>query len=159
MLVIRPPRWKIFEAFDIPVYVDLSFLLLLFLFLNSGGSFSYGLMQAMVLGLSIVAHEYGHALTGRLFGCETHDINLSMIGGCASMLSMPRRGWQEFLVAIAGPLVSFTLCGIGFVAVSFLPIENDFSSASCGKGFPASARAASICCRDFRWTEDASSVA
>ena len=126
MLVMRPPRWKIFEFFDIPVYVDVSFLVLLFLFLNSGGSFSYGLMQALVLGLSIVAHEYGHALTGRRFGCETHDIDLSMIGGCASMVSMPRRGWQEFLVALAGPLVSFALCGIGFVAVSFLPIENDF---------------------------------
>ena len=126
MLVMRPPRWKIFEFFDIPVYVDVSFLVLLFLFLNSGGSFSSGLMQALVLGLSIVAHEYGHALTGRLFGCETHDINLSMIGGCASMLAMPRRGWQEFLVALAGPLVSFALCGLGFVAVSFLRVENDF---------------------------------
>ena len=129
---MRPPRWKIFEFFDIPVYVDVSFLVLLFLFLNSGGSFSYGLMQAMVLGLSIVAHEYGHALTGRLFGCETHDINLSMIGGCASMLSMPRRGWQEFLVSLAGPLVSFALCGLGFAAFYLLPIENDFLWNSLG---------------------------
>ena len=126
MLVMRPPRWKIFEFFDIPVYVDVSFLVLLFLFLNSGGSFSSGLMQALVLGLSIVAHEYGHALTGRAFGCETHDINLSMIGGCASMLSMPRRGWQEFLVAIAGPFVSFVICGLGRLALYLLPIENDF---------------------------------
>ena len=126
MYVVRPMKWKLFEFFDIPVYVDLSFLVLLFLFLNSGGPFCYGLMKALVLGLSIIAHEYGHALTGRLFGCETHDINLSMIGGCASMLSMPRRGWQEFLVAIAGPLVSFALCGIAFVARGILPIENDF---------------------------------
>lgn len=130
MLVMRPPRWKIFEFFDIPVYVDVSFLLILFLILNSGGSFSYGLMQALVLGLSIVAHEYGHALTGRLFGCETHDINLSMIGGCASMLSMPRRGWQEFLVAIAGPLVSFALCGLGYSALRFLQIGNDFLASA-----------------------------
>ena len=126
MLVMRQPRWKIFEFFDIPVYVDVSFLVLLFLFLNSGGSFSFGLMQALVLGLSIVAHEYGHALTGRVFGCETHDINLSMIGGCASMTSMPRRGGQEFLVAIAGPFVSFALCGLGYSVLRFFPVENDF---------------------------------
>ena len=126
MFVVRPPRWKLFEFFDIPVYVDVSFLVLLFLFVDNGHSFSYGLMQAMVLGLSIVAHEYGHALMGRVFGCETHDINLSMIGGCASMLSMPRRGWQEFLVALAGPLVSFALCGIGFAAINLLPVENEF---------------------------------
>ena len=132
MFVMRPPRWKIFEFFDIPVYVDVSFLVLLFLFLNDGDTFSIGIMQAMILGLSIVAHEYGHALTGRLFGCETHDINLSMIGGCASMLSMPRRGWQEFLVALAGPLVSFALCGLGFAALLFLPIENRFLAYSLG---------------------------
>ena len=119
-------KWKLFEFFDIPVYVDLTFLILMFLFLNDGGSFSYGLMQAMVLGLSIIAHEFGHSLTGRAFGCETHDITLSFIGGCASMTSMPRRGWQEFLVALAGPLVSFALCGIGFLALNVLPIENHF---------------------------------
>ena len=126
MYVMRPLRWKLFEFFDIPVYVDLTFLVLMFLFLNDGGSFSSGLMQAMVLGLSIVAHEFGHALTGRAFGCETRDINLSFIGGCASMTSMPRRGWQEFLVALAGPLVSFALAGLGFLALCVLPIENDF---------------------------------
>ena len=126
MYVMRPMKWKLFEFFDIPVYVDLTFLILMFLFLNDGGSFSYGLMQAMVLGLSIIAHEFGHSLTGRAFGCETHDITLSFIGGCASMTSMPRRGWQEFLVALAGPLVSFALCGIGFLALNTLPIENHF---------------------------------
>ena len=126
MYVMRPMKWKIFEFFDIPVYVDLTFLILMFLFLNDGGSFSYGLMQAMVLGLSIVAHEFGHSLTGRAFGCETRDITLSFIGGCASMTSMPRRGWQEFLVALAGPLVSFALCGIGFLSLNVLPIENRF---------------------------------
>ena len=126
MYVVRPMKWKLFEFFDIPVYVDLTFLILMFLFLNDGGSFSYGLMQAMVLGLSIIAHEFGHSLTGRAFGCETHDITLSFIGGCASMTSMPRRGWQEFLVALAGPLVSFALCGLGFLALNTLPIENHF---------------------------------
>ena len=126
MYVVRPMKWKLFEFFDIPVYVDLTFLILMFLFLNDGGSFSYGIMQAMVLGLSIIAHEFGHSLTGRAFGCETHDITLSFIGGCASMTSMPRRGWQEFLVALAGPLVSFALCGLGFLALNTLPIESHF---------------------------------
>ena len=130
MVVVRPMRWRLFEFFDIPVYADVSFLILLLLFVNSGGSFTYGLMQAMVLGLSIVAHEYGHALTGRAFGCETRDINLSMIGGCASMLSMPGRGWQEFLVALAGPLVSFALCGLGYLALWLLPVENEFLAYS-----------------------------
>lgn len=130
MVVFRPVRWRLFEFFGIPVYVDLTFLVLLFLFLNSGASFSYGLVQVLTLGLSIVAHEYGHALTGRAFGCETSHITLSFIGGCASMVAMPRRGWQEFLVALAGPLVSFVLAGLGFLALSFLPIANHFLAFS-----------------------------
>lgn len=126
MLVLRPVRWKLFELFDIPVYVDLTFLLMLFLFLNGASTFSFGVSQVLVLGLSIVAHEYGHALAGRAFGCATHDITLSFIGGCASMVAMPRRGFQEFLVALAGPAVSFVLAGIGFAILAFAPIENDF---------------------------------
>lgn len=126
MVVMRPLRWKVFEFFGIPVYVEMTFLLLLFMFLNTGASFSHGLAEVLILALSIVCHEYGHALTGRAFGCATHDITLSFIGGCASMVTMPRRSWQEFLVAIAGPLVSFVLCGIGFATLFFLPIENRF---------------------------------
>ena len=125
-MMMRPMQWKLFEFFGIPVYVDLTFLILLFLFVNSGSSFSVGLMQAMVLGLSIIAHEYGHSLTGRAFGCETSHITLSFIGGCASMTSMPRRGWQEFLVAIAGPVVSFLLCGVGYLLLATQPIQNHF---------------------------------
>jgi Zn-dependent protease len=38
-----------------------------------------------------------------------------MMGGCASMLSMPRKAWQEFLMAFAGPLVSLALAIAGFL--------------------------------------------
>lgn len=130
MVVMNPMRWKLFDLFDIPVYVDMTFLVLLFLFVNSGSSFGVGLMQALALGVSIVAHEYGHALTGRAFGCETSHITLSFIGGCASMTSMPRRGWQEFLVAIAGPAVSFMLCGLAWLLLIALPIANPFFAAT-----------------------------
>lgn len=117
-------RWKLFELFDIPVCIDVTFAILLFIFASSGESFVVGLMQAIILAFSIIAHEYGHALTGRAFGCETSTITLSFIGGCASMTSMPRKGWQEFLVAAAGPLVSFVLAGIGWLLVEFLPFRS-----------------------------------
>ena len=119
-------KFKLFELFEIPVYLDLTFALILFMFLQSGTTFEAGLIEALVLAFSIVAHEFAHALTGRAFGCETHDITLSFIGGCASMVSMPRRGYQEFLVALAGPLMSFALSGLGFVCLLLLPTENYF---------------------------------
>ena len=37
---------------------------------------------------------------------------------------MPRKASQEFLTALAGPLVSFFLAGVGWAAARFLPIEN-----------------------------------
>ena len=130
MTVIRPMKWKILELFGIPVYVDLTFLLMAFLFFSDSPTFSLGLADVLVLGLSIVAHEYGHALTGRAFGCETRDISLSIIGGCASMVAMPRKGWQEFLIALAGPLVSFALAALGLVVANTVPVESDFLARS-----------------------------
>ena len=111
--------------FGIPVYLDLSLIVLLFMFALNGGIQS-GLVCAALLLASITAHELGHALTARAFGYQTRDITLSLLGGCASLTSMPRKASQEFLTALAGPLVSFALAGVGWAAVRFLPIENDW---------------------------------
>ena len=110
--------------------IDLTFGIILLMFVNSGPSFAIGLSEALILAISIIAHEFGHALTGRVFGCETKTITLSLIGGCASMVSMPRKGWQEFMVAFAGPFVSFVLAIIGFVILAFVPIKSDFVADS-----------------------------
>jgi Zn-dependent protease len=34
------------------------------------------------------------------------------LGGCASLIALPRKAWQELLTALAGPLVSLALAGI-----------------------------------------------
>ena len=117
---------RICDAFGIPVYLDISLIILLVLFVMDFGSFTFGLACALVLAVSITLHELGHALTARAFGYQTRDITLSLLGGCASLIGMPRKASQEFLTAIAGPLVSFVLAGLGWVAVRFLPIENDW---------------------------------
>ena len=117
-------RFRLCEAFGIPVYVDISFAILLLLFIGSGESFTYGVTEALILALSIVLHEFGHSLTARLFGYRTNDITISLLGGCASLISLPRKAWQEFLTALAGPLVSFALAAVGFFTLLFFPIEN-----------------------------------
>ncbi len=59
--------------------------------------------------LSLLAHELGHSLVARSFGIQTEAITLHALGGVAKILSEPKTAGQEFLIAIAGPLVSLSL--------------------------------------------------
>ena len=116
-------RFRLGAMFGIPVYLDWSTIFLALMFLQTGSVlFAFGL--AIVLLASIVLHELGHSLTARCFGCNTRDITLTVIGGCASLERMPRKAWQEFLTAAAGPLVSFVLGIVLYVLSAFLPHGN-----------------------------------
>lgn len=117
-------RYKIFEAFGIPIYVNLSFIILLAIFVTEFGSFSFGIAAALTLAISVTAHELGHALTAGAFGYRTQSITLSLLGGCAALIALPRKAWQEFLTAIAGPLVSFLLALVAYLVLAFAPIRN-----------------------------------
>ena len=111
------------ELFGIPVYLDWSTIFLALMFLQTGDIlFAFGL--AIILLASIVLHELGHSLTARCFGCDTRCITLTVIGGCASLERMPRKAWQEFLTAAAGPLVSFVLGVVLLILSCLLPQGN-----------------------------------
>lgn len=125
-MILFNNRFRLCELFGIPIYVDFSFAILLLIFVTSARTFSEGMTEAILLAFSVIAHEFGHSLTARAFGYQTNDITISLLGGCASLISLPRKAWQELLTAIAGPFVSFVLSGIGFAALFFLPIENDW---------------------------------
>ena len=119
-------KFRICDVFGIPVCLDMSLIVLLVLFVWEFDPPTLGIACALVLAVSITLHELGHALTARVFGYQTRDITLSLLGGCASLIGMPRKASQEFLTALAGPLVSFALSGIGWAVVRYLPIENDW---------------------------------
>lgn len=117
-------KYKICELFGIPIYVNLSFIILLLLFMSDFGSFSFGLAAALVLAISVTLHELGHALTAQAFGYKTRDITLSLLGGCASLTALPKKAWQELLTALAGPLVSFALAGLAYVILLLGGVSN-----------------------------------
>ena len=118
-----PSRYRLCELFGIPLYLDPSLAILLFFFVMGGGSLAAGLLCAVMLLVSITAHELGHALTARSFGCETSDITLSLLGGCASLIALPRKPVQEFLTAVAGPAVSFALSALGAALLAAIAEE------------------------------------
>ncbi len=110
------------KIFGIPIYLDASVVFLLIYFgVFRYQSLFYGVLGGAGLLVSIAAHELGHSLVAMGFGCRVRDITLMMLGGRATLLSMPRKAWQEFLVAVAGPSVSLALGLAAIFGTRFVP--------------------------------------
>ena len=81
-----------------------------------------GLLFMVLLFLCVLAHEFGHIFAARAFGVATPDVTLLPIGGVARLERIPEEPRQEFLIAIAGPLVNVAialiLMSLGGAAVS-----------------------------------------
>lgn len=149
--------FKIFTLFGIPVYLDVSFFLIVPLFAwlissqlltyasfvgleaearelagvsvveetgrsgqaverevvaRPGIAFAFGILMTIGLYLSVLIHEFGHALTARLYGVRTDRVTLWLLGGVASFERMPRHPGAEAIVAIVGPLTSYAVAGV-----------------------------------------------
>ncbi|GAA4534670.1 site-2 protease family protein [Amycolatopsis samaneae] len=66
---------------------------------------------AVLLGLSVLAHELGHTVVALRLGIPVRRVRLFLLGGLAEVARTPRRPGQEGLVAAAGPIVSLLLGG------------------------------------------------
>ena len=117
--------FRLATILGIRVGVDVSWFVVLFLFIFwLNGSFSdvladdtLGFVAAVVAVFgffaSILLHELGHAIAARRQGIEVNGIDLFFFGGVMKMSRDTTTPGQEFKVAIAGPLVTLLLVGIG----------------------------------------------
>ena len=78
-----------------------------------GGSF------AVLLGVSVLLHELGHLFVARAFGLPVRRISLGFMAGATEVTEPPQTPGREYAVAIAGPMVSLLLAGVG---VGLLPL-------------------------------------
>ena len=70
---------------------------------------SVALSTGILFFASLLAHELSHSVVAQRFGLRVPRITLFLFGGVAEMEREPDRPWQEFLIAIAGPAMSFAL--------------------------------------------------
>ncbi len=116
---------RIGNLFGIPFYINPSWFFVLGLVtLSYGGELAnfpqlngiipwlLGLVVAILLFASVLAHELGHSFVAIAQGIQVKSITLFLFGGLASLEKESETPLQSLLVAIAGPLVSLLLFGI-----------------------------------------------
>ncbi|WP_211313004.1 CBS domain-containing protein [Halarchaeum salinum] len=141
------------SVFGIPIKLDVTFLLVLPAFaaligwqteqwvstLNSTwglglpvGTLSQGatpwlmgVAAAVGLFACVLLHELGHSVVSMHYGYPIESITLWLLGGVANLEEQPEDWKQEFLIAIAGPVVSVALGVVSYgalVAVGWSPV-------------------------------------
>jgi Zn-dependent protease len=68
-----------------------------------------GTVTVIMLFVSILLHEFGHSVLALRYGIPVRSITLFFFGGVAQIGAEPPTARVEFLIAIAGPLVSLVL--------------------------------------------------
>jgi Zn-dependent protease/CBS domain-containing protein len=116
-------RWRLFRLLGIPISIDASWLIILALLtwtmsmlirqaepdLTVASDWILGLAAALAFFACIVLHELGHAVVARAIDIPIRGITLFLFGGVAEMEGEPPTAGGEFVMAIAGPVVSAVL--------------------------------------------------
>lgn len=82
-----------------------------------------GLVTALLLFSSVLAHELGHSFVAISQGIPVKSITLFIFGGLATLEKESETPLQAFSVAIAGPLVSLLLFVVFTLIASNVPLS------------------------------------
>ena len=70
-----------------------------------------GVIAAILLFASVLAHELSHSLTARSRGVSVNSITLFIFGGVSNLEDEPEEPKVEFVMSMVGPLTSLGLAG------------------------------------------------
>ncbi len=80
-----------------------------------------GIAAAVGIFVSVALHELGHAYAGAKYGIKTESITLWLLGGLASLKSIPRDPEKEFVIALAGPITSVLVAAVCYAGLYAVP--------------------------------------
>ncbi len=80
-----------------------------------------GVLAAVGLFVSVAIHELGHAWVAMRYGIEVQSITLWILGGLASLSSVPREWDREFWIAVAGPAASVLVAAVCLASLYVIP--------------------------------------
>lgn len=145
--MLNAPAWEIGRALGIPIRVHPSWFLVFFFVtwslatgylpdalpgLSNSRYWGMGAIAAVLLFVSVLLHELGHSYVAQRYRIPIGQITLFLFGGVAQMRAEPPSPKAEFLIAIAGPLVSFA---IGAFSLGLAAASEWWLVPSAGQGF------------------------
>jgi Zn-dependent protease len=82
---------------------------------------------AVLLGLSVLAHELSHAVVAQRFGLRVRSMTIHLLGGVTSMDAENRRPWVDFVIAAVGPITSLGVAAVAWLGYLAAPADTVFS--------------------------------
>ncbi len=133
-----PAGLPVGRFFGVPIYLSPSWLLIAGLItltyegliteavddISPAGSYAVAFLFAVLLAVSLLAHELGHTAVSLAFGMPVRRVVIFLLGGVSEIEKEPTEPSQEYLIAVAGPLVSLVLAAGG---ACFLPLTESGS--------------------------------
>lgn len=108
----------------VPVYLRFDILFLFVLVLSYPMSMVSRIILLAVILFSILMHEMGHAMVATAKGMGGVSVVITGLGGYCSYQGMPSNG-QKLAISVAGPLMNFTIAGFAWLALRYLPLNNE----------------------------------
>lgn len=143
---------QLFEIFGFKLKVDPSWLLIAALIVWSlstsyfppalpGETATFytvlGIIAMLGMFISLILHELSHSLVARSYGLKVGGITLFIFGGVAELEEEPHDPKSEFLIAIAGPLMSLFLAALFYGAATLAAPQTGSSYAGAVFGYLA----------------------
>ncbi len=142
---------RIGRIFGIPIYLHLTFLIILPLFIyvfsappnqvtilgivlsfkdldtSLAVKYAFGTAAAIIFFATILFHEIAHSYLAMKYGVKIKGITLMVFGGVSQMEEMPRLPQQEWRMAFAGPMTSLGAGVISWLVMYLLDALNSSS--------------------------------